>query len=323
MRTTTRGAIVAAALAAMCSTALGADYPERNVTMVVAFPPGGPTDIVGRLAAKAIEEKGGKPVIVENRPGAGGIIGLEVGAKAAPDGYTFVLGTSNMVLFPYVVKDYKGNLSQRLIPVSLVANTPYIFFVHTKIPANSMRELVDYVRANPGRLNYGVASAGGLPLMHQFLNKKYGLQMTEVMYQGTAQLTPAAIRGDFILLVGLASSWATTVQQGHLKAIGVVAPKRHPLFPNAATFAEQGIRDFDGVAGSWFGVMAPAGTPRTIVDTASKWIADYVRSSAGREQIAKLGFDAEGSTPQEFAAFYAADEKRWTEIVKETGYVPQ
>jgi tripartite-type tricarboxylate transporter receptor subunit TctC len=312
-------------VAALCGASLarGADYPERQVTMVVAFPPGGPTDLVGRLAARAIEEKIGKPVIVENRPGAGGLIGLEAGAKAAPDGHTFVLGTSNMVLFPHVIKDYKSDLSRRLIPVSLVANTPYIFFVHTKVPASSLKELVDHVRANPGKLNYGVASAGGIPLMHQFLNRKFGLQMTEIMYQGTAQLTPAAVRGDFHLLVGLASSWATTVQQGHLKAIGVLAAKRHPLFPNAATLAEQGIRDFDGVAGSWFGVMAPAGTPRPIVDTVSKWIADYVRSSAGREQIAKLGFDAEGSTPQEFAAFYAVDEKRWSEIVRETGYVPQ
>jgi tripartite-type tricarboxylate transporter receptor subunit TctC len=251
------------------------------------------------------------------------LIGLEAGAKAAPDGYTFVLATSNMAQFPYTIKDYRANLSQRLTAVSLVANTPYIIFAHTSVPGSSLREFVDYVRANPGKLNYGMASAGGIQMMHLFLNKKYGLQMTEVMYQGTAQLLPAVARGDFHMIIGLASSWAQSVQQGHLKPIGVVGAKRIPLFPAAPTLAEQGIRDFDGVAGSWFGVMLPAGTPRPIVESASRWIAEHLRSPAAREQITKLGFDAEGSTPQEFAALYAGDEKRWGEIARETGYVAQ
>jgi tripartite-type tricarboxylate transporter receptor subunit TctC len=315
-------ALLAVAALITAGVALGQDYPSKPIRLIVPFPPGGPTDIVGRIAGRGIEEKAGKAVIIENRPGAGGLVGLDAAARTAPDGYTFVLAVNNITQLPFMMKDYTANLSERLTAVSLVSSSPYVVLVRSDVPAQSIREFVDYVRANPDKLNYGIGAPGGPQFVNLLLNRKFGLKMAEISYQGTAQMATAIIRGDYQMVVGLPGSWIPLVKQGQLRAIAVLSDRRYPMLPGVATLAEQGVPEFEGLTGNWFGIMAPAGTPKPIIDTAGRWIAEYVRSPAGSEQIIKQGFDPEGSTPQEFAARFENDEKRWAAIARAVDYHP-
>jgi tripartite-type tricarboxylate transporter receptor subunit TctC len=301
------------------------DYPAKQIRMIVPYPAGGPTDGIGRIGARAIEEKGGKPVFLENRPGGGGLVGLEAAATAAPDGYTFVVGPSSLAEFPVVVKDYSANLTARLAAVALITRTaPVVFMVRASVPANSMKELVDYARANPGKLNFGIASAGGNRLIHLFLNKRFGLEIAEVNYKGTADVQPAMIRGDIHMYIGLPVTWLAQINQGTVRAIGLFSDRRLPaLLPGVATMVEQGISELEGIGGAWLGVMAPAGTPRPIIETVNRWLTDYVRSPAGTEQITKLGFEPGTATPQELTDRLASEERRWKAIARETEYRPQ
>jgi tripartite-type tricarboxylate transporter receptor subunit TctC len=314
--------LVALAGAFAVSTASAA-YPERKLTMIVPFPPGGPTDLTGRIAAKAIEIKGGQPVIVENRPGAGGVIGLEAVANTPPDGYTLGLSANHVPQLPLLLKDYKGNLAKRLTRVVLVSSSPFLVYVRAEIPVHSVRGLIDYVKTNPGKVNYANASRGGPEMVYLFLEKKFDLKWTRIDYKGTQDLLPAFTRGDFQVQIGIPSGWLNLVDQGTIRVIGTIGPKRYPRFPDVPLLSEQGVPEFNGLSANWFGVDVPTGTSKQIIQTLAKWVTEYVRTGEGREQIMKLGATPEGSTPEQYDAVFKADEKGWGDIARSIGYKPQ
>jgi tripartite-type tricarboxylate transporter receptor subunit TctC len=312
--------LVAGLLAASLTNAA---YPEKRILMIVPFPAGGPTDATGRIAAKAIEMKGGQPVVVENRPGAGGVIGLEAAAQQAPDGYTIALSANHVPQLPFLVKDYKADLAKRLMRVVLVSSSPFIVYLRSDFPASSLRGAIDYIKANPGKINYANASTGGPEMVYLLLEKKYGLKWTRIDYKGSVDLVPAMIRGDYSFIVALPASWTPLLDNGTIKAVGVIGTRRPSRFADVPLLSEQGVPELRGLSANWFGVDAPAGTPKPIVDTLAKWVTEYVRTGEGRDLILKMGSEPEGSTPAEYDALFKADEKGWGAIAKEIGYKPR
>lgn len=316
--------LIAGVLTSLLVTgAVAQDYPSKPVRIIVPFPPGGPTDIAGRIIANGVGQKIGKPFLVENRPGGGTLIATEAAAQSAPDGHTLLLATSSLPQFPILIKDYTANLVERLAPISYTAFTPLVVMSHTSIPAKNLKEFVDYVRANPGKLNYGNSTVGGPQIVHLFLNKKFGLRIAEVNYQGTAQAQPAFIRGDIQMHIGFPAVWMPLVNQGHLRFIAALSDRRIASLPDLPTIAEQGVEELKGMTISWYGVMAPAGTPKSIISAMSQWISEAARSEAGVVQFAKIGTEVVGSTPEEFAQRLAAETKQWAMLAKEVNFVPK
>lgn len=298
------------------------NYPTKPLRLIVPFPAGGPTDSVGRVIATGVAAKVEKPFIVENKPGGGTLIGTEAAAQAVPDGYTFLLmAPSIMTQFPFLIKNYNANLMERLAPVSLATSSTLAMMVHSSVPSKSLNEFIAYARANPGRLNYGNATTGGPQLVHMYIIKKYGLQIAEVNYQGTGQLQPAMLRGEIHWFIGFPAVWKPVVDQGHGRFIAILGEKREKSMPDIPTLGEAGLPEFRGVVFSGYGVMAPAATPKAIVTAMSDWISAAVRTDSAKDQLAKLGMDAEGTTPEEFGARLANDAKFWGMIAKEVNFV--
>jgi tripartite-type tricarboxylate transporter receptor subunit TctC len=301
------------------ATASSADFPTRPIRMIVAFAPGGGTDIIGRIAARGISENLNAQVVVDNRPGAGGNIGTEIVAKAVPDGYTLVTaGTGTHAINPWLYPKIPYDAINDFAPVSLVAATPYLMVVNLSVPARSVKEFVALAKASPDKINMASSGSGGMPhLSGELFNMMTGIKMTHVPYKGTGAVFPDLIGGRVHVTFGDIVATIPHVKAEKLRALGVTSPKRVASLRDIPTIAESGVPGYDAVG--WFGVFAPAKTPKPVIAQLNGAIVKHVRQPDTAERLAALGAEVVASTPEQFREIQKADLARWGKVVKQSG----
>jgi tripartite-type tricarboxylate transporter receptor subunit TctC len=293
-------------------------YPNKPIRMIVPYPPGGPTDVLGRIVAQKLSESLGQQVVVENRPGASGMIGSELVAKAAPDGYTLLTNASIHVINPSLYPKMNFDALRDFVPVSLIAQVPLILVVHPGLPAQSVQELIALGKAQPNRLNFGSSGNAAAPhLAGESFKIATGVQMQHVPYKGSAPALTDLIGGQVQLIFDSMPSAMPHVKSGKIRALAVTTAKRSPAVPDLPTVAESGVPGFD--ISTWYGVWAPAGTPKEIVNRVAAEMAKALQQAAVRERLAALGAEPVGNTPDEFAAYCQAELAKWAKIVRESG----
>jgi tripartite-type tricarboxylate transporter receptor subunit TctC len=320
MKTLLRAAVLT--LFALTGTSEGAPaqtYPDKPIRLVVPFPAGGTTDILARAVGQKLGEHLGQQVVVDNKPGAGGNIGSDIVAKSAPDGYTLVMGTvGTHAINASLYKKMPYDHIKDFVPVSLVALVPNILVVHPSVPANSVKELIAYAKANPGKLNFASSGNGtSIHLSGELFKTTAGVEMTHVPYKGSAPAVTDLLGGQVQLMFDNMPSALPHVKAGKLKALGVTTAKRFPAAPDIPTIAEAGVPGYE--ASSWFGVLAPAGTPKEIVNKLSSEIAKILQTPEIKERLLSQGAEPVGNTPDQFAAFIKAETAKWAKVVKESG----
>ncbi len=319
MKSLCKRALLAGLGALSLSAATFAQYPNKPIKIIVPFLAGGTTDIMARAVAADLQKAFGQAVVVENRAGAGGNIGADAVAKSAPDGYTFLMGTVgthaiNMALYtkmPYdAVKDFA--------PVSLVAAVPNILVATPSFPVNSVKELIDLAKKEDGKLTFASSGSGtSIHLSGELFKQLAGVQMTHVPYKGSSAALPDVMSGQVNVMFDNAPSVMPHIKGGKLKAIAVTSSKRAPALPNVPTIAESGLPGFE--ASSWFGLLAPAGTPKEIVEKVSAQIQKMLQTPEMKERLASQGADGVGNTPEQFAAHIKTEIDKWAKVVKASG----
>jgi tripartite-type tricarboxylate transporter receptor subunit TctC len=306
------------ALAAPGAFAQGPAYPAKPITMIVPFPPGGPTDLVARVLAQKIGEQMGQSILVDNRAGANGNIGAQLVAKAPADGYTILYNTSSITLSPALYKSVSYDVQKDFAPVALVAVVPLALVVHPSIPANNVKEFVAYAKAHPGKLSYGSAGNGNVTHLGAFqFVQANGLEATHVPYKGSAPADVDLVGNQIQFMTDTVNSVMGFVRDKRLKMLAVTTSKRMTLFPDVPTLAESGMPGFE--VGAWQGVMVPAGTPPAVVERLNAEIVKALKSPDVRERLALQGAEPLGSTPQEYGAYVKKELTRWAGVVKATG----
>lgn len=300
------------------SGAPAGDYPTRTIRLILPFPPGGGTDTLGRILAHGLTEALGQPVVVENRPGAGGNIGTELATKAPPDGYTLLLGGPSLAISPSLYRKLNYDPIRDLAPVAMAAEIPSMFAVHRNVAARSMKELVSLARAQPGKLAFGTGGAGTSNDLgaHLFLSTTR-LKILLVPHKGVNQATLAVLGGHVDMVIAGLSTVGPHVRDGKLRGLALLGPERSASFPQVPTAAQAGFPWLQVRA--WYVVMAPAGTPRALIDRLNPAITRIVRSNDAKERFAKLGFEPMTGTPEDAARFIAAETERWSKVVYASG----
>lgn len=306
----------AAALGAAISPVAAQSWPARPIRFVVPFAPGGTSEIVARAVSAELTKQLGQSVFVENKPGGAGTVAMSEVAKAAPDGHTIILGhVGTLAVNPYMLKNQPYDVGRDFMPVTLLAKVPNVFVVHADVPARNFREFVAYVRANPGKLNYGSAgnaSAGHLAM--EYLKLVTGMYITHIPYRGTGpQLTDLLAGRTQASSAGL-PALSAHIKSGKLRAIAVGTQQRISQLPDVPTVAEMGFKDFE--TSQWYGILAPAGTPADIVRRLQEESLRALRSSAVTERFANDNAVGGGGPSSEFAAFIAREQRIWSDIVK-------
>ena len=297
-------------------------YPNRPVKIIVPFAPGGASDFVGRIMQPRLSELLGQQIVIENRGGAAGTIGMEVAARSAPDGYTLVLANvGSMAINPGVFTNLSINNLKDFIPVTQVVDVPGVLIVHPSVAANSIKELVAYVKANPGKLNYASPGSGSQNRLEMEILRKAegGMDMVHVPYKGGAgPAVTGLIAGETQMMFSTVSSAIGHIKGGRLKALAITKVTRLEQLPDVPTMKESGYPD--GASGSWQGVLVPAGTPRAVVDRLFESVVQTMKTPDVIERLAKSGAEAVTSaSPKAFAEFVASETQRWGKVAKESG----
>ena len=294
-----------------------ADYPIKPIRMIVPFPPGGVTDIVTRTVSVKLSAELGQPVVVENRAGASGAIGAELGARAAPDGYTLIMGNiSTLGINPITFAKLGYDPVTSFDPISLVAVQPLLITVHPGVPAKNLSELVQLAKSQPGQLNYGTAGSSIHLAVEQF-RAASKIDIVVIPYKGGGPATADVLAGQVVMMFGGPSSLAQHVATGRLRALAVTGTKPIAALPNVPTFIESGMTAVD--AGSYWGSLAPAGTPHDILTILSAAMVKALQLPDVRQRLIELGYGPLGSTPEEFAANLRSEMAKWAKAVKDAG----
>ncbi len=318
MIATRAGWLLAAVLAVHAASALAQPYPSRPIRLVVGFTPGGGTDIMARLIASKLPEVLGQPAVVENRPGAATNIANELVARSAPDGYTLLVCTSVVAINMALYKKLPYDTVRDFAPVSLFAEAPNVLVVHNGVAAKTVEELVALARAKPGVLNYSSAGSGTSQNMSgELLKLRTGTNIVHVPFKGTAPSLAAVMGGEVDMTFANIPAILQHVKAGRLRPLALSGERRSELMPDVPTIKEAGVPD--GAVGVWYGVLAPAATPGSIVDTLSSAVAKIAHSPEMRQRLAEQGAEAVGSTPEEFGKLLREEVARWTEVVKAAG----
>jgi tripartite-type tricarboxylate transporter receptor subunit TctC len=308
--------LTAAVLFGHVPAAAAADYPNRPIRFVVGVPPGGPTDIFARLVGQRLTEVWGQSVVIDNRAGAGQTIGADIVARSAPDGYTLFMCTQTFAVNPSIFKKLPYDSLRDFSPVTLVVRQPLVLFVPPGLPARNLRALIDYAKANPGKLNFGSSGpSSSLRFSGELLKSLAGVSLVHIPYKGTGPaLTALATDQVQIVFSGLpaARPFYTT---GRIRPLAVAADARLDGMPDLPTTAEAGLPGL--TAESWFGVLVPARTPEAIVQKLSGEIASYIRAPAMRERLLNEGAVAIGNTPAEFARLIRTEMEKWAKVVRD------
>ena len=302
--------------------ALGQGYPNKPVKMIIPFAPGGASDFVGRIIQPNLSELLGQQVVIENRPGASGNIGVEAAARAAPDGYTIVLGNvGSIAINPGVFPKLAADPLKDLVAVTQVVDVPGVLVAHPAFPPNSVKEFVAYAKANPGKVNYASPGSGSQNRleMEKLRNAAGGLDMVHVPYKGGAgPAVSALVAGETHLMFVTASSAMPMIKSGRLKVLAVAAPKRLQPLPDAPTMSEAGFPAFE--TGSWQGILVPAGTSKEVVERLYAVSVKTMQAREVRERLAHGGVEVVTSaSPAAFAEFVADETARWGKAAKEAG----
>ena len=306
---------VIAALAVALAAVPAQAYPNHVIRLIVPFPAGGSNDVAARLIAPHLEKALGQTVIVDNRPAAGGIVGSDAVAKAAPDGHTLLLVASSHTVTPALSSKLPYSTERDFAPISLINTNAMVFFVNPKVPANSLTELVELARQNPGKLNYASPGAGSQThLLIDLLSRKAGISMQHLPYRGGAPAALAVISGEAEFTLLAPNVLFPHIRAGTLRPIATGGATRHPQLPDVATTAELGFADVRAV--QWVGMFTTAGTPRPIVDRLNAELNRIVRLPEVADKFAEQGVTPTGSTPDEFAQLIATEIRQWSETAR-------
>ena len=307
------------------ATAPGASaqgYPNRAIRMVVPFAPGGGTDTNARIVSQKLSEHLGVPVVVDNRPGAGSMLGTEIVARAAPDGYTLLTVSPELSINPSLQPKVPYDALKDLAPVSQTVSSQYVLSTHPSVPVKSVKEFVALAKARPGQLNYGSSGVGSANhLAGVLFQGMTETKLVHIPFKGAGPATIALMGGEIDFMFSSTTAAVAPVKLGRLRAIAVTGPKRFSEMPDIPTVSEAGVPGF--VITGWFGGLAPAGTPREIINKLSTEIVKVVQHPAVRERFASLGTVPVGSSPEEFAAFLRAEIEKWSRVVKASGARPE
>ncbi len=317
-----RHLLAATGLALPLGTFAQAPWPRQSVRFVVPFAPGGTSEIVARTVANELTKQLGQTVFVDNKGGGAGLPAMQEVAKATPDGHTIILGhVGSLAVNPYIFPNQPYDVNRDFLPVTLLAKVPNLFVVHPDVPARDFKEFVAHVKKNPGKLNYGSAgnaSAGHLAM--EYLKLVTGMFITHIPYRGTGpQLTDLLAGRTQASSAGL-PAMLPHIKSGKLRAIAVGTPQRLPALPDVPTVAEMGFKDFE--TSQWYGILAPAGTPRDVVKKLQEESLKALKSNSVTERFASDSAVGGGGPPEEFAAFIAQQQKIWSQIVKRAGIKP-
>ena len=317
-------ALAAPAVAALSiSTGSGSAYPSKPIRIVVTYAPGGSTDVVARLLAIPLTEILGQQIVIDNRGGAGGIIGTEIVARAAPDGYTLLFGTSaGLSINPLLQRELPYNVARDFAPISLVVVNPQVLVAYPGLAAKTIGELIKLARARPGQINYaspGVGSPNHMGM--ELLKAMTGINLVHVPYKGGGPASTDLIAGQVSLLFNSIPSVLPHMRSGRLKALAVGSAMRSPAIPEIPTVAEAGVPGFD--YSTWYGLFAPAGTPRVIVVRLNAAAAQALLAPQLAQPLRAQGSEPRPSTPDELAQFMRVEHARWERVVKATGLAPR
>lgn len=297
----------------------GGAYPNKPVKLITPFPPGGAADNIARAVASSLQSAWNQSVIVENRPGAGGVVGAEAAARAVGDPYTLFLGSIGvMTVNQHIHKDLRYDATRDFTPISMLVKMPSFLVINQTVPASNVQEFLQYARANPGKLTYG--SAGNGTTEHTngvMLASMAGLDMVHVPYKGIAPALTDLVGGQINLIVEQSVAILPLIRAGKVKALAVTTAQRSPLLPDVPTLAESGLKDFNAFA--WYALYAPAGIPPQIQQQIQTDLAKSFNTPANKARFADIGGEVATSTSAELAAFQASEITRWAEIVKRAG----
>jgi tripartite-type tricarboxylate transporter receptor subunit TctC len=293
-------------------------FPAKSARIIVAFPPGGGTDIVARIVGQKIAEHIGHQIVIDNRGGAAGIIGTEIAAKSPPDGYTLFMGTmGNIAVNPVLYRKLPFDMERDFTPVSQVVAVTFLLYVHPTLPVRSAKELIALAKARPGQLQYGHSGNGGAPhLGGALFEAMAGVKLTAVPYKGSGPAFQDLMGGHIPLAFDSGLQGLGQVRAGKLRVIGVLGPKRTPLLPDVPTIGET-LPGYSVT--NWFGLVAPAATPKDIVQRWHGEVAKAIRVPEIRDKLAAQGAEAIGSSPEEFGAFIRSETTKWAKVIRESG----
>ena len=318
-----KGALLLACMFPILAAGQGSAYPERPVRMIVAYPPGGSTDTAARLVAEALSRSIGQTVLVENKAGAGGTIGAAYVAKSAPDGYTLLFGSAAELSIARATRiNVPFDTLRDFEPITLVGLVPFLLVTNANLPPDNLGELLAWIKANPGKVNY--SSFGSNTTNHlagEAFKVAAGIEATHVPYKGSSPSITDLLGGQVQYTFDTITATLPHVRSGGLKAIAVALGERSALVPDVPTLSESGLPGF--TAGTWFGMMAPKGTPPAIIDKLHRKVVAVLRSDAMRKEFAAKGIETGGNTPQEFAKFIGDESARWTELAARIDLKPQ
>jgi tripartite-type tricarboxylate transporter receptor subunit TctC len=315
------GAVVlaVASLLGLAIPAAAQDYPNRPIKWIVSFPPGGSTDVVARAMQPSLEKRLGQPVVIENRGGAGGNLGTDAVAKAAPDGYTIGFSAAGALAINASLMDkVPFNVEKDLIPITLVGTSPFILIASTKFDAKTLQDVIAAAKAKPGQLSIGHGGNGtGMHLTAALFNEMGGVSTTLVPYRGTGPATADVVAGHIPLGITDAPSAIGQIKAGAVKPIAVSSLKRTPSLPDVPTFDELGLKGYESVG--WYGVVAPAGTPPDIVAKLNEAFVATLQEPEVAARIRGVGAEPAPMKPAQFDAFIKAETKKWTDLIKKAG----
>ena len=293
-------------------------WPSRPVRLILPFPPGGGTDILGRLIAERLTAGLGQPVVTENRGGAGGNVGAEAAARSAPDGYTIVLVAPSLAISPSLYSKLNYDPVRDFAPVSLVATVPNVMITHPSVPAQTLAEFVQLAKSRPGGMNFGSGGSGtSNHLAGELFNIVAGVKLVHVPYKGVNLAMNDVLSGQIQFVVIGVPAAAPHVKAGRLRALALVAPQRSAALPEVPTIAEAGLPKFEVT--TWYGILAPAGTPRPIVARLNAEIVRIMHVPEMKDRLASMATDPVTSTPEEFAAYIKEEIEKWGGVVRQAG----
>lgn len=308
--------VLSTIVAMMSATINAQSYPNRPVKVIIPFPPGGATDIVGRAIAERLQANLGQVFIVENKPGASGNIGVGEVVRAAPDGYTLVIGAPQTLTINHqIIKSTPFNPQRDLAPIVVIASVPNVLLVNNKLPVKNAQELIAYAKANPGKLSGGSSSIGGTPhLSLEYMKATYGLDIVHVPYKGSAPALQDLIGGQINMMFDNLPAALQLINGGQIKALGVTTLKRSASAPNLPTLDESGMTGFDSQG--WFALLAPAGTPPSVLEKLNTEVNKIIKTPEFRERMNKVGADTVGGSIDEFKARIKSETERWSKVIE-------
>src|SRR4051812_29525967 len=312
-------AACAAVMAALFSFAASAAYPERPIRFIMPYPAGGSIDTAGRAVAQKLADTFGQQIVIDNRTGSGGTIGTETGARAAPDGYTLVMGgTGTLALSPHLQKKLPYDPVRDFAPVTMLIASPYVLVVHPSVAAANVKELVALAKARPGQINYGSGGNGSAPhFASEMFNTAAGIKLVHIPYKGSTPAVIDLIGGQVQVMFTGIPSVLSYIKSSRVRALAVTGRERTAALPDVPTIIESGVPGY--VVSPWFGVLVPARTPQAIITTLHREIVKVLRTPAIRERFSTEGVDPVGDTPEHFGAYIKEELVKWGKVVADTG----